>query len=130
MKRKLYGQMMVNNLLTANAKIFWQQIILGQSGQIAILIGREDPFVDGMIISQMLNHIFDEFLMLDKVAAPQMKDACFVPVDQVMDLLGKPIIIRHIDDEVREHLNGFLVRYVFFDFLDSGGRITKNHGNT
>lgn len=94
----LHGQMMINNLLTTDTKVFGQDIILGQGGQIPILIGSVHPFVHGMIIAQVGYDLFDELLMLDKVTAPQMIDSRFVPVDQVMDLLGKPIVVGHIDD--------------------------------
>ena len=67
--------------------------------------------------------------MLDKVTAPQMIDSRFVPVDEVMDLLGEPIVVGHIDDKVREHLDRLFVFNTFFDFLDSWGGIPKYHGD-
>ena len=123
------GKMLLNDLLTADAKILGQDIILGQGGQIPILIGSVHPFVHGMVIAQVGYDLFDELLMLDKVTAPQMIDSRLVPVYQVMDLLGKPIVVGHIDDQVGKYLNRFIVFNMFLDFPNSGRSIAKDHGH-
>lgn len=120
--------MVVYDFLAADTKIFWQDIVLWQSGQIPILIGGVDPFVYGMVIPQVPDDLFDEFLVLYEVATAQVKDARFVPVDQVVYLLGEPIVIGNVDDQVGKHLDRFFVFDTFFDFLDPGRGISKDHG--
>lgn len=120
---------MIYNFLTVDPQVFWQLIILGKCRQIAIFIGGKNPFEYGLLVSaHTLDYLIDEFFMMDKVRAPQMKNARFVPVDEVMDLLGEPIIIGNVDDEIGKHLNRLLVLQLGFDFLDPGRCISKDHG--
>ena len=120
---------MVDNFLATDPKVLRKYVVLGQSGQIAVFVGGVDPFVDGMVISQMLDDLLDEFLVLDEVATAQMVNARFVPIDEVMDLLCKPIVVGHVDNQIGKYLYGFLVLDVFLDFLDSWRGVAKDHRN-
>ncbi len=101
---------MVYNFLTADPQVFWQLVVLGKGRQISVFIGGKNPFEYGLLVSaHTLDYLIDEFFMMDKVRAPQMKNARFVSVDKVVYLLGKPIIIGNIDDKVGKYFYWFLV---------------------
>lgn len=125
----LHWNMMVYDFLAGNAEIFGKFVVLGQGGKIAVLVGGIDPFQNGMVVAHTLNDILYKFFMLDEIVAAQMKDSCSVPVDEVVELLGKPIIIGNIDDEVGEDLNRLVVVQVGLYLPDPWRFIAKDHGN-
>src|SRR5690606_23756481 len=121
--------MMVYDLLIADAEVFGKLVVLGQGRQIPIFIGGIYPFEDGVVIAHALNQLLDELLMLDQIDAPQMEDSRPVPVDQVMDLLGQPIVIGNIDDQIGKYLYGLILVQERLYFPDPRGTVPKDHGN-
>lgn len=119
--------MMIDNLLATNTKIFGKDILFGQGRQITIFVSGVHPFVNRVVISQMRYNLFNEFLVLDEVVTAQMEDARFVPVDEVMDLLGKPIVVGNINDQVRKHLYGLFAVQMLLELLYPGRSVSKNH---
>lgn len=123
----LHRNVVVNDFLASDEKIFGELVVLGQCGKIAVLVGGIDPFEDGMVIAHALDDIFYEFLVLDKVAAAQMENSGLVPVDEVMDLLGEPVVIRYIDDEVGKDFNGLVTVQKGLDFPHPRRFVPKDH---
>src|SRR5690606_32369333 len=119
--------LVVQDLLIADTQIFGKLVVPGQGGQVPILVGGVHPFEDGVVIAHALDQFLDELLMLDQIAAAQMEDARQVPVDQVMDLLGQPVVVGHVDDQVWEDLDSLVAVQLGLYFPDSGGIVPKDH---
>lgn len=67
---------------------------------------------------------------MHKVLTPQVVDPMEILVDQVMNLLGKPVIIGNVHHELRKDFHGFILPHSSFDIPDPGGRIAKDHRET
>lgn len=82
-----------------------------------------------MEVAHLFDYFLDKFLMLNQIFAPQMVDTRFVPIDEVMDLLGQSIIIGDVDDQIGKHLNGFVIFQAVFNGFDTGRTVPKDHWN-
>ena len=126
---KLDRKMMVYYFLIFDAKIFGKLIVFWKCCKIAVLVGSEYAFQDGMVIAHSSDHFFNELFVLDEVLAAQVKYPRSISVDEIMDLLGQAIIIGHVDNQVWKHFNGFFLLQGFLDFPYSGGGVAKYHGH-
>ncbi len=121
--------MMINNLLILYPQVLWKFVVFRQGSQITVFVGGKYPFQNRMEVPHLLDDFLDKLLMLNQILAPQMENTCFIPVDEVVDLLGQPVVVGYVYDEVGEYFDGLIGFQMHFDFLYPGRGISKDHGH-
>lgn len=76
--------MVFYDFLARYLQVFGKFVILGKNGQIPFIIGRKHSFVKGVKVPDTSHDILDEIFMMYQIGAPQMKNAGFVSVNDVV----------------------------------------------